>query len=101
MIKYIYPLVEGGLVLAKISKVDGEESLQNLITHTIFIKRANFSMNDIVTAVCKSKSFNQFCGKEKVTEKVKDTLDTFLRDQIIDCYGKENVTYYYLLPKHT
>ncbi len=86
--------------MARLSKVDCDESLQNLITHTIFVRYSNFSMDDIVTDVCESKSFNQFCGKDKVTEKVKDTLNTLLRNQMIDCYVNDNVTYYYPLPKH-
>lgn len=75
--------------MALVRKVDSEQSLQNLITHTIFTQKDEFSVRDITEKVQESEMFNEFCSKAKVMEMVATTITDLLRaDAVVQlCHG--------------
>ena len=67
-------------------KVDSTQALQHLVTHTILIHKEKFTVSTITEDVMNHELFNNFCDRDKVTEMVSATIQTFLKYGALDAY---------------
>ena len=67
-------------------KVDSTQALQHLVTHTILIQKEKFTVSTITEDVMNHELFNNFCDRDKVTEMVSATIQTFLKYGALDAY---------------